>query len=349
MTDRSTTIGVRERPAGERTPGESAGADSRRADPGTHLPDIDAPPPAAPGDQAGSAATVSVRTKILAMAILVAVLGGSLFFLVSLFRKSGDAARDGERPGATTETVTTASATRMSPAGPTPGIPLPMAAGGPVFLPPAKVTPQPKSGAEASSAAAAGAGQAETAPQSKDRPPSAGEDSAATAATAGEDESAAPPARNSQALADALMELSAMRAVLEARIGGLEEAVRALVSRVDELDRAVARREAADGLEKRVGAMEAGLRRLERRSLENRRMLRGDAGARRRGRTLPFRLEAIDWWGGTPSVAVSAGGKRRFLSPGESLSGWTLVSVDAATGVARFSRDGRQALLETGR
>jgi uncharacterized protein YukE len=50
----------------------------------------------------------------------------------------------------------------------------------------------------------------------------------------------------------------------------------------------------------------------------------------------PFHVAAIEYWGDTPYVTLSSGGRLSLLREGEGRQGWQFVGVDTDSGGARF-------------
>ncbi len=138
--------------------------------------------------------------------------------------------------------------------------------------------------------------------------------------------------------------LSTISRDLQARMNELETALSAQSTKLADLPPPANNAgEVLSTIEARLKQLDTKLARLDRRSQDNWKQLHGEAGARRRGASLPFSVTAIDWWDDQLSVAVRSGAQARFLAPGDSVAGWRLVSADPATGQARFIRNGREA------
>ncbi|GEM_PF-5280523 len=132
---------------------------------------------------------------------------------------------------------------------------------------------------------------------------------------------------------------------IQVRLTQIETSITALSGNIDttsQPDNA----EALAAIEARLQQFDSRLARLDRRSRDNWKELHGDAGAKRRGVALPFRIESIDWWDGAPSVVVRSGQDKQFIGIGDALAGWRLVSADPASGQVRFRRNGREAVAE---
>jgi len=134
---------------------------------------------------------------------------------------------------------------------------------------------------------------------------------------------------------------------IRSRTANIDAAITALSSKIDTVNRADPS-DALTTINARLQRLETRLAHLDRRSRENRKQLHGEVGARRHGASLPFRVESIDWWDGAPSVVVRLGEHKQFVTIGETLEGWRLVSASPASGQARFNRNGRDAMVEAG-
>ncbi|WP_419604231.1 hypothetical protein [Thiolapillus sp.] len=140
-------------------------------------------------------------------------------------------------------------------------------------------------------------------------------------------------------------DMAASSDAVNARLTGIESTIATLTSRIDALQQT----RDSDALAQFTAELQQFDQRLihvERRAGDNWKQLHGKAGARRRGASLPFRIAAIDWWDGKPSVVIRSAKGEQFLSVGDTLSGWQLLSADPATGRAHFSRNGLDATLE---
>ncbi|HHM05058.1 MAG TPA: hypothetical protein ENJ19_04865 [Gammaproteobacteria bacterium] len=140
-------------------------------------------------------------------------------------------------------------------------------------------------------------------------------------------------------------DMAASSDAVNARLTGIESTIATLASRIDALQQT----RDSDALAQFTAELQQFDQRLihvEQRAGDNWKQLHGKAGARRRGASLPFRITAVDWWDGKPSVVIRSAKGEQFLSVGDALSGWRLLSADPATGRAHFSRNGLDATLE---
>ncbi|HID49357.1 MAG TPA: hypothetical protein EYP40_07085 [Chromatiales bacterium] len=132
---------------------------------------------------------------------------------------------------------------------------------------------------------------------------------------------------------------------IHARLTQMEATIAALSGKIEaasQPDNA----EALAAIKAQFQQLDTRLAHLDRRSRDNRRAIQGEAGAKRRGASLPFHVESIDLWNGAPSVVVREGQKQRFIGVGDVLAGWRLVSADPAVGQVRFRRGGHEAVVE---
>lgn len=143
-------------------------------------------------------------------------------------------------------------------------------------------------------------------------------------------------------------DLTAATEALQPRLSAIESSLSALSSRIDAL-RQGSGNDAMTRLTAQLEQLDQRVKRVERRTHANWKQLHGEAGARRRGASLPFRVGAIDLWNGQPSVAIHSNEGQQFLSVGDTLAGWRLVSADPGTGRAHFTRNGLDATVEVGR
>ena len=140
-------------------------------------------------------------------------------------------------------------------------------------------------------------------------------------------------------------DMAASSDAVNARLTGIESTIATLTSRIDALQQ-TRDNDALAQFTAELQQFDQRLIHVEQRAGDNWKQLHGKAGARRRGASLPFRIAAIDWWDGKPSVVIRSTKGEQFLSVGDTLSGWRLLSADPATGRAHFSRNGLDATVE---
>jgi uncharacterized coiled-coil protein SlyX len=143
-------------------------------------------------------------------------------------------------------------------------------------------------------------------------------------------------------------ELTTSSNATQARLSDIESTLAVLSSRIDAL-RQANDSDAMARFTAQLQQLDQRVLHVERRTKANWQQLHGKAGARRRGASLPFRVSTIDWWDGKPSVAIRTNKGEQFLSVGDTLAGWQLVSADPAAGRAHFTRNGLDATVEAGR
>ena len=283
------------------------------------LPNIDSDPR---GSTPRPGPANSTLTKVLTVGLFVLLLGGSAMALFWRAATSPLTVPSGNPNTSASDTATddVGQETKHPPAD-LPGIPLPGPAAQSVTVTPTTTTPT-------------------------------SELDDLAVARAERHEQAEAIARLRQDLTARADDLDRRLSALAGQFQGIERRLNDLGQQLDSLDQRPAESSLAQRIDQLTGQLAALTRRLEsidRRSRANARRITGEAGARWRGRRLPFTVESVDWWGETPSVAVTQGDRRRFLTAGDTIAGWRLVSIDPALRAVRFERNGFEAVARVAR